>query len=121
MRANRVLLRWTMPLLAGIWILLTSGAAAEPHVIDLAVRDGVLPKDQRLIRVQQGEDVALRWTTDRPVTVHVHGYDVEVRVEVGRPTTMTIRARAAGRFPITTHPGVRGKEDVLGYLEVHPK
>ena len=33
--------------------------AAEPRVIDLALRGGQLPKDQRVIRVRQGDEVVL--------------------------------------------------------------
>lgn len=93
---------------------------AEPRVFELAIRDGRLPEAQRLLRVRQGDEVTLRWTADRPVDVHLHGYDLEARVTPGAPATMRVTARATGRFPIELHhPG--GRHAVIGYLEVHPR
>jgi hypothetical protein len=92
---------------------------AEKRVIELAIRDGVLAREQRLIRVRQGDDVVLRWTTDRPISIHLHGYDIEKEVKPGPPTTMWFVARATGRFPITRHGP--GEETTLAYLEVHPR
>lgn len=111
--------------------LIPSQATAEPRLIDLPVRERLLPPDQRIIRVQQGDDVTLRWTTNHELIVHLHGYDIEKRLKPRETATMTFHARAAGRFPITVHstdagsasavPGREGKEAVLGYLEVQPR
>ena len=94
---------------------------AEPRVIELAIQAGALPPAQRVVRLQQGEDVTLRWTTDLPVTLHLHldGYDIETAVNPGAPATMTFRARATGRFPITLHRAHGAAEATLGYVEVH--
>jgi len=101
-------------------LVLVTALHAEPRVIELRIDGGVLPADRRVIRVAQGDELTLRWTTDAPVTLHLHGYDVERRVLPGTPTTMTFRARATGRFPITIHGPQKGGEATLGYLEVHP-
>ena len=98
-----------------------AAAQAESQVFELAVREGVLPTSQRVIRVQQGDEVTLRWTTDRQITVHLHGYDIERSLRPGAPITMQFRARATGRFPITVHGPGKGEEATLGYLEVHPR
>lgn len=103
-------------LLALVWV---AGARAEPRVIELALRDGQLPEDRRVVRVRQGDDVTLRWTTDRPLTLHLHGYDLEAKLAPGAPRPMRFVARATGRFPIEIH-GARGEERTVGYLEVHP-
>jgi FtsP/CotA-like multicopper oxidase with cupredoxin domain len=95
--------------------------AAGARVIDLAIRGGTLPLEQRLIRVQQGDVVTLRWTSDRVLTLHLHGYDVEQRVVPGTPATMTFTARATGRFAIEVHGGQAGRDTTLAYLEVHPR
>ncbi len=97
-----------------------SGAWAEPRVIALALRDGRLPDGQRVIRVQQGDEVTLTWTSDRPFTLHLHGYDIEETIAPGKPLAMRFTARATGRFPIETHDS-RGQERTVGYLEVHPR
>jgi len=72
--------------------------------------------------------VRLEWTSDEAVTVHLHGYDIELALAPGNPGVMTVQAYAAGRFPITAHtPGDKAakggghKERVLLYLEVHPR
>ena len=96
-------------------------ALTEPKVIELIITGGALPSSQRVTRVQQGDELVLRWTADAPVTVHLHGYDIERKVGPGAPVTMQFRARATGRFPITVHCKPKGQEGTLGYLEVHPR
>ena len=95
--------------------------AAEPRVIELAIRGGTLASDQRVIRVSQGDAVTLRWMSDRALTLHLHGYDLEQRITPGTPATMSFVARATGRFAIEVHAGPSGREATLGYLEVHPR
>jgi FtsP/CotA-like multicopper oxidase with cupredoxin domain len=112
--------RW-LPVVGLATALCASSALAEPRVVELNVRGAALPKDQRVIRVQQGDDVTLTWTTDAPVTIHLHGYDLEKKLEAGAPIAMRFRARAAGRFPIELHRHGKGEEKTLGYLEVHPR
>jgi hypothetical protein len=91
------------------------------RLIDLSIRNRELPKEQRLVAVRQGDDVTLRWTTDRPMTIHLHGYDIEKKLSPGSPVSMRFTARATGRFPIEIHAHGQDKEHVLGYLEVHPR
>ena len=64
---------------------------------------GQLPPAMRLIRVKQGDVVKLRWSSDRPIALHLHGYDIERKVEPGAVTEMTFTARATGRFPVAEH------------------
>jgi hypothetical protein len=71
-----------------------------------------------VLRAYKGERLALRWTSDRPARLHLHGYDVEVAVAADNAATMRIEARATGRFPIETH-GVR--HATVLYLEVLPR
>jgi hypothetical protein len=95
--------------------------AADNRVIDLSIRNGAVPADQRLIKVNQGDDITIRWTSDKPATVHLHGYDIEKAITPTAPVTMRFSARATGRFPIELHGSKPGQESVLGYLEVHPR
>jgi len=108
-------------LIAMLLLLASASAAAEPRVVELAIRDGVLPREQRVIRVQQGDAVTLRWTTDRALTLHLHGYDIEQRVVPGATATMSFTARATGRFAIEIHASQGRRETTVGYLEVHPR
>lgn len=96
-------------------------ATAEPRVFDLQLHGGELVAAARLVRVQQGDEVTLRWTTDRPVTIHLHGYDVEQKVVPGAPVSMRLTARATGRFAIDVHAHGASGDRTIGYLEVHPR
>ena len=107
-------------LLAGL-LLTTLTVVAEPRVIELTILAGTLPSDQRVIRVSQGDAVTLRFTSDRALTLHLHGYNIEQRLTPGTPATMAFAARATGRFAIEVHAGQGGHEATLGYLEVHPR
>jgi hypothetical protein len=109
-------------MLVVMWrLLMTLTAVAEPRVIELTIRAGTLPSDERVIRVSQGDAVTLRFTSDRALTLHLHGYDIEQRLTPGTPATMSFAARATGRFAIEVHAGQGGHEATLGYLEVHPR
>lgn len=107
-------------LVALVAVVVVAHAAADPRIVELAVKNGQLPEDRRVVRVQQGDEVTLSWTTDRPLTLHLHGYDLEAKLAPGPPVTMRLRARATGRFPIEIH-SAGGAHHVLGYLEVHPR
>ena len=71
----------------------------------LRIENGHVPDNMRLIRVKQNDVVKLHWTTDRPMTVHLHGYDIEKEVEPGTVTEMAFTARATGRFTVEPHVG----------------
>lgn len=96
-------------------------AVAQARSIDLAISNGELPQAQRLIAVAQGDEVVLRLTSDKPVEVHLHGYDVEQKLSPGTAASLRFTARAAGRYPIEVHGGGGGGEKVIGYLEVRPR
>jgi hypothetical protein len=110
-----------------ITVPVTIAAAQAPEVaFDLRIEKGRVAQDKRLIRVHQGDAVKLRWTTDRPIVLHLHGYDIETRAEPGRSAEMAFTARATGRFPIEEHkPDARGGhshgEAPLVRIEVYPR
>jgi len=99
------------------------GALAAQLTFDLTVAHGRVPDTMRLIRVKQGDVVRLRWSADQPVTLHLHGYDIEKHVEPG--TTFT--AYATGRFPVHVHAqgaridGPAHEEEPLVNIEVYPR
>ena len=69
----------------------------------LRITNGRVPDDMRLIRVKRNDVVKLEWSADRPMTIHLHGYDIEQKVEAGSIAEMKFTARATGRFPIHIH------------------
>jgi FtsP/CotA-like multicopper oxidase with cupredoxin domain len=110
---------WRIPF-AAVWlaIAVVGGASAETRVFELTIKDARLPEGQRLIRVRQGDEVTLKWTADRSVTLHLHGYDIEARVAPPTPVEMRFTASATGRFPIEIHAQTHA---TIGHLEVHPR
>jgi hypothetical protein len=91
----------------------------------LPIENGRVPAHMRRIRVDQGDVVHLRWTTNRRIVVHLHGYDIEKEIVPGVVTVMTFTAHATGRFPVEVHvPGQSGGHthgDTLVRIEVHPR
>jgi hypothetical protein len=96
-------------------------AAAQTRVFELSVRNGELPVEQRVLVVRQGDEVTLRWTTDRALAIHLHGYDIEMPLSPAGPVSMRFKARASGRFPIEVHAHGQGGHRVLVHVEVHPR
>lgn len=105
---------------------LTDARAAQP-VFNLRIELGRVPENMRLIRVEQRDAVTLRWSVDRPMTLHLHGYDIEKQVTPGTVGEMTFTARATGRFPIHIHGTGAGtgklapEEAPLVNVEVYPR
>src|SRR5262249_2858471 len=104
---------------------LTVAAAAAEVTYALTVANGRVPDNMRLIRVKQNDVVKLEWRTDKPLTVHLHGYDIEQELQPGTLTEMTFTARATGRFTVEPHigrtpSGGHAHGDVLVTIEVYP-
>jgi hypothetical protein len=101
-------------------------AHAADLTFDLKIEAGKVPQGMRLVRVKQGDTVKLRWISDRPMVLHLHGYDIERKVEPGAVAEMSFVARAAGRFPVEEHrPSAKGGqshgEAALVHIEVLPR
>lgn len=82
-----------------------------------------------VIRVMEGAAVEIHLLTDETVTLHLHGYDIEVKVKPESTSVMRFVANANGRFPVTSHGfGAINQSTEAGhghsalfYIEVHPK
>jgi hypothetical protein len=101
-------------------------AVAAELTFDLRIERGRLTGNTRTIQVKQGDVVKLRFATDQKLTVHLHGYDIEKRIEPGVVGEISFTARATGRFPVHLHganqPGGHGHEErPLAYVEVYPR
>ena len=142
-------MRWipTLALFTGAVLALAAGCAdssppppAEDPVFELTIAEGQVGIEGETIRVVQGQQVTLHWTTDEAAEIHLHGYDVVASLVPGTPSTLSFRAEATGRFPITVHhfgpaPGSDHEhgdhahdtgtseegEKTLLYVEVHPR
>jgi hypothetical protein len=102
-----------------------NAAEAAQVTYALSIANGRVPDNMRLIRVKQNDVVKLEWSTDKPITVHLHGYDIEQELKPNTVTQMTFTARATGRFTIEPHigktpSGGHAHGDVLVTIEVYP-
>jgi hypothetical protein len=80
-----------------------NGANADEVTFDLRIERGQVPAKSRLVRVRQNDLVRLLWSSDQPIALHLHGYDIEQKVGPGAISEMKFTARATGRFPIQEH------------------
>jgi FtsP/CotA-like multicopper oxidase with cupredoxin domain len=130
-RASRPVL-WAAGALALLAAHAASGAEDAPVVHELAIAQRAVAGES-VVRVTEGDRVVLRWTTDEPAEIHLHGYDLTGDLVPGETTEMAFEAHATGRFPVTAHGfGEHGddedghghedhEEAVLVYVEVYPR
>jgi hypothetical protein len=109
------------------------GAQTPARRFELRIERRRVPQAQRVLRANEGERVELRWTTDEPLVLHLHGYDLETRVAPGKPAVTAFTAHLTGRFPVAIHvdsaPGRSGSSAkssshhhvTLLHVEVHPR
>jgi len=104
-----------------VWAGDGPAASHQPlKIFELAIANGRVGMASNTIRVKKGDEVELRWSTDRPISLHLHGYDIERRVTPQSPATMAFKAHIAGRFSVSEHGGGEGHRKALLYLEVYP-
>ena len=107
--------------LAALFLVLRPGPsqispdAPRERTIDLAVENGAMTPDE--VEVGEGDRVRLRVTSDEPLEIHLHGYDLEREVAAGEPATLSFEADLTGRFEMEDHES----EEVLGVLTVQPR
>ena len=105
---------------AALCLALVPARASEVD-IDVRIENGRVPEKLQRIRVTEGDSVRLRVTVDRPMTLHLHGYDIERRVVPGEVGEIAFAARATGRFPLEVHGDAAHGETALLYVEVYPR
>jgi len=102
-------------------------AGGAERVFNIRIENGRVAENMRFVRVNQGDVVKLRWSSDQAVIVHLHGYDIERRVTPGEIVEMVFEARVTGRFPVHVHASgaTAGRpareESALVYVEVYPR
>ena len=97
----------------------TAGAGnAEERRVEIRFAGGK-PVGTDVFRLTQGEAVTFEWQSDTAMELHLHGYDIEVKLQPGKPVRTPFKAHASGRFPLTSHGAGHGHAALL-YIEVHP-
>lgn len=124
-RSLRFFFCWSPAALLMLAICLNSSRVhADEVTYDLRIERGHVPANMQLIQVRQGDTVLLRWRSDRATILHLHGYDIEIRVTPGKIAEMKFVARVTGRFPVSVHQPKHGgghtHEPPLVHVEVYP-
>lgn len=106
-------------------------AAAEKTVYECMIKfkgkNGKAKVDLKTLRVTEGDTVIIHWTSDTPLELHLHGYDIKTVVTPNSPITMRVNANFTGRFAVENHghkdhaDGHGQSHKTLIYLEVHPR
>lgn len=112
-----------------IAIATSNAIAADPpeKSFSLVITRGVVPKEQRLLRVEKGDAVRIRVASDASGDIHLHGYRLEAKLTPGQPAEFAFKAYATGRYRIEWHgagetTGAGGHHSApLASLEVRPK
>ncbi|MEO7726396.1 MAG: hypothetical protein ABIS45_04035 [Burkholderiales bacterium] len=102
-------------------------ADAPEKTFTIEIVRGAAPAAQRVLKVEKGDALRIRITSDAPGELHVHGYQLAAPVAAGKPAELAFKAYATGRYPIEWHAAdKRGSAAAhrgppLAALEVHPK
>lgn len=96
-------------------------ALAEDRVFELAIHPGGPAAKSEVLTVRQNDQVVIRLRSDKPVQIHLHGYDIEKEVVPNAVTSLRFVASATGRFPIEIHSKAPLKQPPLAYVEVQPR
>ncbi len=94
-------------------------AGENAKVFEFTIVHGKLGDEEQTIQVTEGDILEFRWSSDEELSLHMHGYKIEVHVVPNSPATMRVNAIKTGRFPVLNHDG--SPPNVLLYLEVLPK
>lgn len=118
MARSLILIAVIVLVLGGLFFLLrpdTPAAGPRDRTFDLSIEGGEMsPSD---ISANEGDQVTLRLTSDKPMEFHMHGYDLEREIEPGKTAELEFKADLTGRFEIEDHE----TEEELGVLEVRPR
>ena len=96
-----------------------AAAAASSQSFSVELKAGRVEGEETL-KVHQGDQVEVRLSSDRPMVLHLHGYDIDVKVAPSAPALLTFKANVAGRFPVHEHCEGAGNHRAVLFIEVHP-
>ena len=122
----------TLRRLLGGWVLaiaaLNALAASAPEkTFNMNIVNGALAAHERVLRVDKGDAVRVRVTSDTPGELHLHGYRLEAKLTPGARAELVFTAYATGRYPFEWHGAGRGGQTgshhgpAFAALEVRPK
>jgi hypothetical protein len=71
--------------------------------LDLSIANGILPAEQRLIKVQKGQQLRWRITSNKAGELHLHAYRLHASVQPGHTAELAFTAHATGKFRLEWH------------------
>jgi plastocyanin len=97
-------------------------APPAPVVARIQIRDDKVVGGPTEITATNGDTVVIMVSADAPDDIHLHGYDIEKKVEPGQPARFTFKANAEGEFEIESHVAEdAGRDPLVGTLVVEPR
>jgi len=116
-KKNRARLRLVSLLVMATLAGASSIAFSQSLSVDIS---GGRVKGGETLRVRQGDQVQVRFLSDKPIVLHLHGYDLNVKVVPPEPAFLNFKAEVAGRFPIHEHRTGAGNHRAVLFIEVYP-
>jgi plastocyanin len=96
--------------------------APQPEAHRIEIRGGELVGGPQDIKVKNGDTVLIVVSADASDDIHLHGYDIEKKVEPGQPARFKFKANLEGQFEMESHKAEdEGREPLLATLIVEPR
>ncbi|WP_447006856.1 hypothetical protein ACRAKI_10470 [Saccharothrix isguenensis] len=78
----------------------TSAAPPDPLVLRLSADE----ESRQRVEAVRGQAIEMTITSEKPVEVHVHGFDVRGDADSGKPAVLEFTADRTGTFDVEAHP-----------------
>ena len=97
-------------------------APPKPKETRIDISAGEVVGGPAEIHARHGDTVVIIVGADAPDDIHLHGYDIEKKVEPGEPATFRFKANLEGEFELESHVAEdEGRDPLVGTLIVEPK
>ena len=97
-------------------------APPKPEVTRIQIRGGEVAGGPAEVEAKKGDTVVIVVSADAPDDIHLHGYDIEKKVEPGQPARFRFKAKFEGEFEIESHVAEdAGRDPLVGTLIVEPR
>ncbi len=94
-----------------------SAQGENKPVISVEFKNGQVVAGVQVVKLKRDDEVTLNVLSDRADELHLHGYDLHLKLQPNQPATLQFVAKRTGRFSFELHRG--GVE--LGVLEIYPR
>jgi plastocyanin len=92
-------------------------ASDATTAVDLVIAKGKLASGPNVVKVKQGDPVVFHVTSDIADELHLHGYNLHLKLRPHETATLKVETTRMGRFTYELH----HNDLELGALEVYPR